>query len=135
MPRFTDPEKLKRYLEIALGETQKQTIVSVQARLSRANVSPIDTGRFRSSWFAAEGISSDAVAPEGANKINRDAQGLEVDARKTYHLTNNLPYAESVAVEGRVVSKAPTWFTSFRNDTIPKIGNETAKKIKQRFQL
>ena len=135
MPRFKDPKKLAKYLEIALGETQKETIVTTQARLGRADVSPIETGRFRSSWFAAEGVSSDAVAPEKANKINRDAEGLQVDFKKTYHLTNNLPYAESIAVEGRVVNKPITWFTSFRNETIPKIGDKAAKTIKQRFQL
>ena len=123
MPTFKDPKKLAKYLEIALGETQKETIITTQARLGSSDVSPIDTGRFRSSWFAAEGSSSNAAAPEGANSPNTNANGLAVDATKTYHLTNNLPYAQAIAVEGRVVSKSPTWFTSFRNNDIPKIGD------------
>ena len=109
--------------------------MTTQAKLGSTQVSPYDTGRFRSSWFAAEGSASSAVAPEGANSPNTDATGLRVDSSKTYHLTNSLPYAESVAIEGNVVSQPKTWFTSFRNETIPRIQQTAAKVVKQQFDL
>ena len=135
MPTFKDPKKLAAHIKKALDFQMAETLISTQARLGSASVSPVDTGRLRSSWFAAEGNASNAEAPEGANSPNTDAQGLKVDSRKTYHLTNNLPYAQRVAVEGHVVSKPTTWFTDFVNTTAPKIGDTAAKVVKREFDL
>jgi hypothetical protein len=135
MAVFRDPKKLQAHLKKALDALQAETLITTQAQLGSDAVSPVDTGRFRSSWFAAEGQASSEVASEGANNPNTDATGLRVDSRKNYHLTNSLPYAQSVAVEGRVVSKPTNWFTSFRNEAIPKIQDDAAKKIKSKFEL
>ena len=114
---------------------QFEVIKATQAQLGSKTVSPRDTGRFRSSWFASEGSASSAVAPEGADSPNTDATGLRVDSSKTYHLTNSLVYAQSVAIEGNVVSQPKTWFTSFRNETIPRIQQTAARVVKQQFDL
>ena len=135
MPTFRDAAALERHLKKALDALQAEVIVTTQAKLGSTQVSPYDTGRFRSSWFAAEGSASSAVAPEGADSPNTDAMGLRVDSSKTYHLTNSLPYAESVAIAGHVVSQPKTWFTSFRNETIPRIQQTAAKVVKQQFSL
>jgi len=135
MAVFRDPKKLQAHIKKAMDALQAETLITAQSRLGSTRVSPVDTGRFRSSWFAAEGSASSDVAPEGANSPNTDATGLRVDSRKNYHLTNSLPYAQSVAVEGRVVSKPTNWFTSFRNETIPKIQAEAAKQVKSEFDL
>ena len=135
MPKFNNAKDLERHLKKALDALQAEVIVTTQSRLGSKAVSPRDTGRFRSSWFAAEGSSSSAVASEGADSANTDATGLQVDSSKQYHLTNSLPYAQSVAIEGNVVSQPKTWFTSFRNETIPRIQAEAAKVVKQQFDL
>lgn len=145
MPTFNDPKALKKYLEKALGEAQRETIIATQKRLGDISVSPRDTGRFRSSWFANEGSASNAVAPQGADAPNIDAQGLATDPRKTYHLTNNLPYAATITLgvnfppswggENRLVSAPATWFTTIRNQTIPELGDEALKTIKRRYDL
>ena len=184
MPKFDNAEDLERHLKKALDALQAEVLITTQARLGSTQVSPVDTGRFRSSWFAAEGSPSSAVAPEadanavarlrkrqskaaaknagiqavgeregfsqsvidsqktkagssglGSYRPNNDATGLQVDSDKTYHLTNNLPYAQSVAIEGNVVSQPNTWFTSFRNETIPRIQQTAARVVKQQFDL
>ena len=135
MATFKDPRKLQAHIKKALDALQAEVIVTTQAKLGSTAVSPRDTGRFRSSWFAAEGSASSAVASEGADSPNTDATGLRVDSRKQYHLTNSLPYAQSVAIEGNVVSQPKTWFTSFRNETIPRIQQTAAKVVKQQFDL
>ena len=135
MAKFTSVDELEKHLKKALDALQAEILVTVQAELGSAAVSPVDTGRFRSSWFAAEGNSSDAVAPEGADNPSNDAMGLRVDATKEYHLTNNLVYAQSVAIEGNVVSKPRTWFTSFRNSRIPKIQKAAAAVVKAEYGL
>ena len=135
MPTFNDPKKLADYLKKALDAQVATTLITVQSKLGSDLVSPKDTGRFRSSWFAAEGTASSDTAPEGTNSPNTDATGLRVDSSKTYHLTNNLPYAQSVAIEGRVVSKPTTWFKDFRDSQIPKLQEEAARQVKQQFDL
>lgn len=135
MAVFKDPKKLAAHLKKALDAQVAETLITVQAELGSAAVSPVDTGRFRSSWFAAEGQASNEVAPEGANSPNTDATGLRVDSSKDYHLTNSLPYSQAIAIEGRVVAKPASWFKSFRDQRIPKIQKEAAKQVKQQFDL
>ena len=135
MPVFRDPKKLQAHIKKALDALQAEVIVTTQSRLGSAAVSPIDTGRLRSSWFAAEGQASSEVAPEGANSPNTDATGLRVGSSKDYHLTNNLPYSQYICLGGKAVSKPANWFHDFRNVTIPKIQDEAARQVKKEFDL
>jgi hypothetical protein len=163
MPRFNDAAKLGRYLKLALDAVQAETLISTQARLGSAAVSPIDTGRFRSSWFASEGSASNEVAPDndakaigglrkrqaqgraegtgagsrgiGSNRPQTDAADLRVDNDKTYHLTNNLPYAQEVAIEGHVKRKDPNWFHDFVGVEIPRIQRASTLAVRRQFQL
>ena len=144
------PKDMDKFLNRVVAET----VITMQSELGSTKVSPVDTGRFRASWFASEGSPSSEVAPEADAKAVRqlhrrrakateknggeekrgrglgsyspstDATGLKMDWRRQYHLTNNLPYAQAVAIEGRVVAKATmpkTWFHDFMNSRVPKI--------------
>ncbi|QQG31336.1 putative tail protein [Cyanophage S-2L] len=135
MPTFNDPEALKKHLSEALGAQLRLTVVQAQADLGSAAVSPVDTGRFRSSWFASKSRPSSEVAPEGASTPQSDAEALRLVAGDEVHLTNSLPYAEAVAVEGRVVSKPATWFRSFREARLPRIQDAAGKLIKKQYDL
>lgn len=135
MATFKDPRKLQQHIKKALDALQSEVLITTQSELGSAAVSPIASGRLRSSWFAAEGSASGDVAPEGSNSANNDATGLKVDSSKNYHLTNNLPYAERVAIEGHVVNKPIGWFAEFRGQRIPKIQAEAARQIKSEFDL
>jgi hypothetical protein len=135
MPRFSNSRDLEKHLKKAADALLAEVITTSQAELGSTAVSPYATGRFRSSWFAAEGTASSEVAPEGTDSPNTDATGLRVDSSKEYHLTNSLPYSQSVAIEGNVVSQPKTWFTSFRNEAIPRIQQTAAKVVKQEFSL
>ena len=135
MPRFSNSKDLERHLKKALDSLQAEVLVTTQSELGSTRVSPYSTGRFRSSWFAAEGSPSSAVAPEGTDSPNTDATGLRVDASKEYHLTNSLVYAQAIAIEGKVVSQPSTWFTDFVNSRVPKIQAAAAKLVKQQYEL
>ena len=135
MPRFTRASDLQKYLKSALDELQAQTLITTQSEISSKRVSPYDTGRFRSSWFATEGPGTGAVASEGTDSPNTDATGLRVDASKTYTLQNALPYAQAIAIEGKVVSQPSTWFSDFTNSRIPRIQAAAAKVVKRDFEL
>jgi hypothetical protein len=135
MARFTKPKDLDRHLKKAMDALVAEVIITTQAELGSAAVSPVDTGRFRSSWFASEGPGTGEVAPEGADQPRDDAMSLRVDSEKRYRLQNALPYAQSVAIEGKVVSQPKTWFTTFRNRRIPQIQAAAHKVIQERYGL
>ena len=135
MPRFDNSRDLERHLKKALDRLQSEVIVTVQSELGSTKVSPYSTGRFRSSWFASEGASTGAVAPEGTDSPNTDATGLRVDASKTYTISNSLPYAQSVAIEGKVVSQPKNWFFDFQNARVPRIQQAAARVVKNEFEL
>ena len=135
MPRFTDPKRLAKYLEDAANATLAESIITTQRRLGDTAISPYESGRFRSSWFASEGTPSGETASEGTDSPNTDAQSLKVDYRRKYYLTNSLPYSQSLCIEGRVVSKDANWFRDFRKSEVPKIQQVAATKVKQQFQL
>ena len=163
MPTFNNARDLERHLKKALDAMVAETLITTQAELGSAQVSPVDTGRFRASWFAAEGAASSEVAPEaeaktvkrlrrrqakaaaeGTNAGSRglrsygpqvNAAELRVNSDRTYHLTNRLPYAQSVAIEGKVVSKPKNWFFDFINIRVPKIQNAAARVVKSTYEL
>ena len=143
MPKFKNAKDLERHLKKAMDALQAEVLITVQAKLGSTDVSPWSTGRLRSSWFAAEGTASSAVAPEGTDSPNTDATGLRVDSSKTYHLTNNLPYAQPIALGenlppswgGKARAKSRGWFILFRDETIPQIQQTAARAVKQHFDL
>lgn len=134
MERF-DAGKLEKKLKKALDAYVSEVIVSMQNDLGNTAIVPYNEGRFRSSWFAAEGSPSAAVPPEGANSPQTDAKSLKVDHRKTYYLSSNLEYTQSVTVGERVVSQPRTWFTDWRNVRVPKIVETAGKVVKREFKL
>ena len=135
MPKFSNGRDLKRHLKRALDSLQAEVIITCQSELGSTKVSPYKDGRFRSSWFAAEGTASSEVASEGTDSPNTDATGLRVDSSKEYHLTNSLPYSQSVAIEGKVVSQPKNWFIDFTNVRVPKIQNAAVRVVKAEFEL
>lgn len=145
MPTFDDPRELRRHLERAAAAQLRLTVIQAQADLGSSAVSPIDTGRFRSSWFASKGNASGQVAPEGANAPRTDAQALLLTHRDEVHLTNSLPYAEALALgenlppswggTNRVISKPATWFKDFRDHRLPKISEAAARHTKKEYDL
>lgn len=145
MPHFRDLRQLAQHLEDAATSQLRLSIIEAQAQLGSKAVSPVDTSRLRSSWFASEGAPSDKVAPEGSTTPQTDANALKVVMGRDYHLTNSLPYARPVALgvdlppswggESRVVSKAPTWFIDWRNNDLPKILEAAGRRIKAERDL
>ena len=135
MATFSDPRALRKHIEEAVAYQMRLGVIEAQAKLGSVEVSPYSTGRFRSSWFASKGNASGATAPEGTNAPRDDAQALRVQAGDEIHLTNSLPYAEALCVEGRVVSQPRTWFKSFRSRRLPSILEQAGTETKVRFGL
>lgn len=140
------PDEMRRHLERALGEAMKQAVVDAQAWLGSTNNVPRRSGRMRSSWFAQVGGPSGATAPDGADAPNDDAQQLEVQIDRDYHLTNNLPYAAPVALGEQIPPSwqngyqieargGNNWFLDFRAVRLPMMVEEALAQTKRRFGL
>lgn len=95
-----------------MGNVLKLSVMQFQADLGSTAVSPRDTGRFRSNWFAQAGSAS-GKDTEATDQPQDDAKELLRDIRKPVHLTNNLDYAETITFGGTAVSKDPNWFRQY----------------------
>ena len=124
-------QNLSGDLRKAMRQIQGEALVQIQSELGDEQTSPKDTGRLRSSWFASTGSPSGSVAPEGADSPNTDATQVDIDLNKPAWLSNNLDYAQSAAVAGKVTSASPTWFVDFRNSRIPRIYEQAAKTVRK----
>ena len=54
------PSQAPKDMDKFLNRVVAETVITMQSELGSTKVSPYDTGRFRSSWFAAEGQPSGA---------------------------------------------------------------------------
>lgn len=119
---------LDKDLKRALDKTLRQTVIDIESTLQSSKVSPTDTGRFRSNWMVGAGNANRATS-EATTPTER-APSLSITIDEEYWISNNLDYAEKLAVEGRTVNKSPTWFTDFRNVTISKIVKDAVRMVK-----
>jgi len=110
-----------------LNKVVKYSLVTWQADLSSAKVSPIQDGRLRSNWFAKAGSSSDETT-EDLNSPRTDAEQLPLDWKRTYHLTNNLDYAERLAFGNYAVSKPKDWFRAYFNANGQNVVDQAIRK-------
>ena len=110
-----------------MNKVVKYSLVTWQADLSSTKVSPVDEGRLRSNWFATAGTSSDATTDD-QNAPQTDANDLALDYRRTYHLTNNLDYAERLCFDNYAVSKSPNWFPAYWNANGQNVVDQAMRK-------
>jgi|TARA_R100000482_G_scaffold113619_1_gene56282 hypothetical protein len=91
------------YIEEQLERLVQATVLETDRQLKKG--SPVDTGRFRASWHIGENTSTGEPHPpvKKGQKIpspppqyTNYAGGSE-QLGKSYHLHNNLPYAERLA--------------------------------------
>ena len=114
-------------LDKFLNKVVKYSLVTWQADLSSAKVSPVDEGRLRSNWFAKAGSSSDETT-DSLNTPQTDAEQLTLDYKKTYYLTNNLDYAERLAFGNYAVNKPKDWFRAYFNANGQNVVDQAVRK-------
>lgn len=117
-------EKYEQLLRVVVLETD--------SRLKQS--SPVDTGRFRMSWAISEnGTPGYDAGPQAGGGAITPARRLDYDrerAGNSYHIHNNLPYAEPVAYG---TSLPPSWGGQYRTkqNTVPGFPDLIAREITQ----
>ena len=114
-------------LDKFMSKVVKYSLITWQADLSSAKVSPVNEGRLRSNWFAASGSSSNETS-DALNTPQTDANSLTYDYRQQYHLTNNLDYAERLCFGNYAVSKPKDWFPAYWNANGQKVVDAAVRK-------
>jgi len=118
-----------RDLDRFLNHVLRNTMVTFQSDLSSTKVSPVETGRLRSNWFASVGTNNETT--DSTNSPQTDARQLPLDWRKQNNLVNNLPYAEKLAFGDYAVSKDPNWFRAYFNANGQDVVDKAVKKAER----
>lgn len=117
-------EKYEQLLRVVVLETD--------SRLKLA--SPVDTGRLRMSWAISEqGTPGYDAGPQSGSNAITPARRLDYSherAGNTYHIHNNLPYAEPVAYGTNLPA---SWGGQYRTrqGTVPGYPDLIAREITQ----
>ena len=121
------PEGLENALELSVQEAVAQLDTDLK------DGSPVDSGRFRASWFQAQARgsepSTDRVAPEVKKGQKVQAPPAltpeSLDGLANHIVINNLPYAERLCEDG--------WSSKVSEDWFKRIGQrwETGKYLEE----
>ena len=106
-PRFTE----------LVQRSVSEAVAALDADLKEG--SPVDTGRFKASWFHAQSRSGipdfdNAVPDPGENKVPAPPalEADELDGLANHVIINNLAYATRLCEEGWSEKVAADWFKS-----------------------
>lgn len=99
MARRIRLDQIGGYSQEKIEQLLRATVLETDSRVKRE--SPVDTGRFRLSWAVSEtGTPGYDAGPQTAPSAITPTRRLDYQAErvgKTYHIHNNLPYAERLA--------------------------------------
>ena len=117
--KFRGPE-LIREIDAAMDKGFARFVVKTQGKLSKA--SPVDSGRFASSWFIGAGVPNRSTAadrPKGARDVQVSKPTEKITMASDHFISNNLPYAERVCFDPKYAkggSGGAAWFTTIVNN-------------------
>ena len=102
------PEEFRKAVELGVAKATALTDRDLKKG------SPVDTGRFRASWFHVESTGrpdTDEVQPDGKESypVTTLDEG-DVDGSKNQLLINNLPYSVRLTEEGWSQKVPADWF-------------------------
>ena len=121
-------------LGMLVPKVAKKTLIQMQSEISSTAVSPRDTGRFRSNWYAAKN-NPERSTNKDTDEPRTDAVQLSESKGSTYYLSNNLPYAAGLAYGGKAVSQPKNWFPSFVNGRVPNIVKQAQAESNKELDL
>ena len=103
-----------------------------QGRLASAN--PKATGRMAASWRIAQNSPDTSAEPEGYSGDGepRPYNG-EITMDGTWHISNNVPYAQRVALDPKWAkggAGGSAWFTSIANASRGRLEEELRKEFR-----
>ena len=111
-------QEITEAFEKALERSVSEAVAAADADLKDS--SPVDSGRFRSSWFQIEAKSgtpdTNAVQPAGKDSYPAPAKLSpdQIDGSANQVLINNLNYAQRLCEQGWSKKVPENWFTNIK---------------------
>lgn len=113
MARRNDLSRMARDLRAAIEAGAREAVAAVHGDLIKG--SPVDTGRFRASWFHVQSPgkpdTDEAAEPGRYGSPPSPVDPSAVDPRQNQAFINNLPYATRLCLEGWSKKAPADWFT------------------------
>ena len=115
------PDRLRDFvpeIKKALDDGMAEFLVVTQGKLAKKN--PVDTGRMASSWYIGKNSPDRSVRPENwaepnAGRVEAPQYSGKIEYDGTWYISNNLPYAERVALDPTYAkggAGGAAWYTS-----------------------
>ena len=128
MLEFAD--EVKEALDKGLAEHLTKT----QGKLAAAN--PVDTGRMASSWYVGKNQPDLSVEPErdGPGEVTTKDYSGKIEYDGTWYISNNLPYAERVALDAKWAkggAGGANWYRAIENSQVESLNKSMTKFLKQ----
>jgi len=128
MLEFAD--EVKEALDKGLAEHLTKT----QGKLAAAN--SVDTGRMASSWYVGKNQPDLSVEPErdGPGEVTTKDYSGKIEYDGTWYISNNLPYAERVALDPKWAkggAGGANWFRAIENSQVESLNKSMTKFLKQ----
>ena len=115
----TKVKKLTAAIQEAFEQSIQESVAQLDADLK--NGSPVDSGRFRASWFHLQGTTTpgNAVVPEPEGDAKVPAPDIlkpgEINPKLDQVSYNALPYASRLCESGWSKKVPEDWFTTIGN--------------------
>lgn len=121
----------------ALDKAFAEHLIATQRRLVKNN--PKDTGRMASSWFIGRNQPDLSTRPEdwaepGDKRTEVQEFGGQVKFDGTWYISNNVPYAERVALDplyAKGGAGGPDWYTRIANSRTADFNKRADKHLRK----
>ena len=118
----------------ALDKGLAEHLTKTQGRLAADN--PVDTGRMASSWFIGKNQPDLSVEPErdGPGGVTIKEYSGKIEYEGQWFVSNNLPYAERVALDAKFAkggAGGANWFRAIENSQVESLNKSMTKFLKR----
>ena len=132
MKKKLKPWEVTPEIQAAADRAFSRHIQQDQGRLAKAN--PKATGRMAASWRIAQNSPDTSTEPEGYSGDGEPRQyNGEITMDGTWHLSNNVPYADRVANDPKWAkggAGGAAWYTSITNASRGRLEEELRKEFR-----
>ena len=127
------PDQVNDWITGKANRAFSRHIQMDQGRLAKAN--PKATGRMASSWRIGSPNADPSVEPvrDSAGNVTLKAYGGQIKMDGTWHVSNNVPYAQRVAKDPKWAkggAGGAAWFTSITNASRGRLEEELRKEFR-----
>ena len=133
------PRKLSEFIpevKEALDKGMAEFLVKTQGKLATKN--PKDTGRMASSWYIGKDKPDRSERPEnwaapGSKRVESPDPPGKIEYDGTWYISNNLPYAERVALDP-IYAKGGAGGAAWYNNVVTQLNDDLGRIMEKKLR-